>query len=376
MENLISVFATDEVAPSAAERITWVFDGEPGFRRRRCGKGFLYSDEEGKPVGKRTRRRIQALAIPPAWTDIWICPQPDGHIQATGRDLKRRKQYIYHAHFRQWREQLKFERILNFAEALPRLRAKVAADLNGRRLSRPLVLATAVRVLDRTLMRVGNDEYAKQNQSYGLTTLLNDHIETGGRGVRFSFRAKSGKIFTAELADRRAAAILRRLEGLSGQYLFQYLDDAGEPQRITSDDVNGYMREATQGDFSAKDFRTWAATVLAVTSLLQLEPASTPTAVRKNISQAIKQVAQRLGNTPAVCRASYVHPEVLESYRDGSLASLVSKLQDEEPDEPTLSTNEKQVLRFLRRRMAQVQTKDEQPQSTSFTKALHASLAG
>jgi DNA topoisomerase-1 len=375
MENIASLTAAEEVAFSAADVITWAFDGEPGLRRRRCGKGFAYFDSD-KPVDDRTRQRIKALAIPPAWEDVWICPDPRGHIQATGRDLKGRKQYIYHSEFRQWREQQKFERILDFAEVLPKLRGKVAEDLNARALSRTLILATAVRVLERTLMRIGNDEYAKQNQSYGLTTLLTDHIETGGRQVRFSFRAKSGKIFNAELADRRVAAILRRLEGLPGQYLFQYLNGEEGPQRITSDDVNRYIREATQGDFSAKDFRTWAATVLAVSSLLQLEPASSPTATKKNISQAIKKVAQRLGNTPTVCRASYVHPEVLESYRDGSLASLASKLDDEEPEEPALSTNEKQVLRFLRRRMAQQQTQCDQPQSALFTDSLRASLAG
>ena len=296
-----------------------------------------------------------------------------GHIQATGRDLKGRKQYIYHPEFRKWREQQKFERILDFAETLPSLRRKVAADLNDRRLSRRLVLARAVRVLDRTLMRIGNEEYAKQNQSYGLTTLSAEHIETGSRRVRFSFRAKSGKMFKAELADRRVVAVLRQLEGLPGQYLFQYLDEKAGAQRITSDDVNAYIREAAQGSFSAKDFRTWAATVLAVTCLLQLEPASSPTAVKKNIAQAIKSVSQRLGNTPAVCRASYVHPHVLESYRDGSLASLASKLEEGEAEEPGLSAHEAEVLRFLRARIVQSRQAEPAP-SASLMSSLSASL--
>jgi DNA topoisomerase-1 len=377
MENLESLEAAEEIS-TPAEAITWAFDDEPGLRRQRRGKGFVYVDANQRPVDARTRRRIQALVIPPAWNDVWICPDPNGHIQATGRDLKGRKQYIYHPQFRQWREQQKFERILDFAEALPKLRRKVAEDLNDRRLSPTLVLATAVRILDRTLMRIGNDEYAKQNQSYGLTTLLTDHIETSGpQRVYFSFRAKSGKIFDAELDDRRVAAILRRLEGLPGQYLFQYLGEAGKPQRITSDDVNAYIREASKGAFSAKDFRTWAATVLAVISLLELEPATSPTATKKNVAQAIKKVAQRLGNTPAVCRASYVHPEVLESYRDGSLSSLASKLElEEELKEPGLSANEKQVLRFLRSRARQAKPQPDQSLRVSLTDSLRTAMAG
>ena len=333
------------------EDITWAYDEQPGIRRKRRGKGFAYVDAEGKRVDKTTLRRIKSLVIPPAWTDVWICLDPKGHIQATGRDVRGRKQYIYHPRFRQWREQQKFNRVLDFAEALPKLRRKVASDLTERRLSRRLVLATAVRVLDRTLMRIGNDEYARQNQSYGLTTLLNEHIEVGGRRIRFCFRAKSGKIFNAELSDRRVAAILRKLEGLPGQNLFQYLDDETGPQRITSDDVNAYIREATGGDFSAKDFRTWAATALAVVSLLALEPATSATASKKNISRAIKNVSQRLGNTPAVCRASYVHPAVLKSYQDGSLASLTESIKGIDPEEEPvgLSIHENEVLRFLKR---------------------------
>lgn len=373
MENLTGLSLTEEDC-SQADTISWAFDDQPGIRRRRRGRGFAYVDEEGHPVDDSARRRIQKLVIPPAWSDVWICKDPNGHIQATGRDLKGRKQYIYHPRFRKWREQQKFERILDFAKALPNLRRKVSADLNDRRLSRRLVLATAVRVLDRTLMRIGNEEYARQNQSYGLTTLSAEHIETGSRRVRFSFRGKSGKIFNAELADRRVIAILRRLEGLPGQYLFQYLDEKGGAQRITSDDVNAYIREAAQGTFSAKDFRTWAATVLAVTCLLQLEPASSPTAVKKNIAHAIRSVSQRLGNTPAVCRTSYVHPEALESYRDGSLVSLASKLEEGEAEEPGLSAHESEVLRFLRRRIIQSRKRAELSSSASLTGLLSASL--
>jgi DNA topoisomerase-1 len=369
LENLYAAGLSEKIS------VTWAYD-EAGIRRQRRGKGFAYAGQDGKPISESTRRRIKSLVIPPAWTDVWICNDPKGHIQATGRDIKGRKQYIYHPQFTQWRAQQKFERILDFAEALPKLRRQVASDLADRRLSRSLVLATAVRVLDRTLMRIGNEEYARQNESYGLTTLLSEHIEAGGKRVRFCFRAKSGKIFNAELSDRRVAAVLRRLEGLPGQHLFQHLGDEGEPQRITSDDVNEYIRKATGGDFSAKDFRTWAATVLAVTSLLELEPAASATAIKKNISTAIKNVSQRLGNTPAVCRGSYVHPEVLESYRDGSLASLAARVQGPEAEEELvgLSANEGEVLRFLKRRSARPQGWAEAQRS--LTESLRVSVHG
>jgi DNA topoisomerase-1 len=367
MEYMLNASVSDE--PATTEALVWTFDEEPGLRRQRRGKGFTYLDLDGSTVDDRARRRIHALAIPPAWTDVWICPDPKGHIQATGRDAKGRKQYIYHSRFREWREQQKFERILDFGAALPKLRRKVARDLHDRRLSRTLVLATAVRILDRTLMRIGNDEYARHNQSYGLTTLLTEHIEAGGKRVRFSFRAKSGKIFNVELADRRVAAILRRLEGLPGQHLFQYLDSSGEHQRITSEDVNRYIREATEGDFSAKDFRTWAATVLAVKALLQLKHASSATAIKKNITKAIKHVAQRLGNTPAVCRTSYVHPKVLESYCDGSLAALELKQRDE-PEDTALSHPEKQVLLFLKSRTAQFRDEPDKARDEARSEAV------
>jgi DNA topoisomerase-1 len=239
------------------KQLVYAFDDEPGIERQRRGKGFTFLDQSSRAVDATARWRIKQLAIPPAWTDVWICPDPKGHIQATGRDAKGRKQYMYHREFRKWREQRKFDRILAFAAMLLRLRQRVAMDLNDRKLTRTLVLATAVRVLERTLMRVGNDEYARQNQTYGLTTLLTDHIEIAGKRVRFSLRGKGGKTFAAEFTDRRVAAVLRRLEGLPGQDLFQFVDEAEEAHRISSDDVTAYIREATGGDFTAKDFRTW-----------------------------------------------------------------------------------------------------------------------
>ncbi|MDP9049385.1 MAG: DNA topoisomerase IB [Acidobacteriota bacterium] len=343
-------------------QINYIFDDEPGLQRRRNGRGFTYVDRCGRRVDSGSRRRIERLVIPPAWKEVWISPDPNGHIQATGRDAKGRKQYIYHPGWRSWREETKFLRVLDFAGALPKLRERVARDLADRNLSQALVLATAVRVLDRTLMRVGNDEYAKQNQSYGLTTLLGEHIESAGTRVRFSFRGKHGKFFEAEFSDRRVAAILRRLEGIPGQHLFQFIDESGEPRRITSDDVNAYIREATQGDFTAKDFRTWAATVLAAVEFCQIGPADSDTAGRRNVASAVRSVARRLGNTPAVCRTSYIHPEILSSYADGTLLALAHKLEDPDLEAATgLFESERSVLRFLRRRLKQ---QEMRPQPT------------
>jgi DNA topoisomerase-1 len=333
-------------------QVKYAFDDEPGIRRRRAGRGFIYVDDKGRSVDRRTRRRITRLVIPPAWTEVWICADAKGHIQATGRDARGRKQYIYHSAWRQWRELSKFQHILDFAAALPKLRERVARDLGERTLDRRLVLAAAVRVLDRTLMRVGNDEYARHNQSYGLTTLLDEHIERAGTRLRFAFRGKHGKPFQAELSDRRVAAILRRLEGLPGQHVFQYLDETGEPHRIGSEDINDYIRESTGGDFTAKDFRTWAATVLAVVELSKLDPVASEAAKKKNIAKAIRQVAGRLGNTPAVCRSSYVHPEVPASYLDGSLPVEKALLRNTDDDTSNgLTAAERAVLRLLRRRM-------------------------
>jgi DNA topoisomerase-1 len=340
---------------SAPDPLRHVFDDEPGLRRRRAGRGFFYLDSRNRPVDAATRARIERLAIPPAWKEVWICPHPQGHIQATGRDARGRKQYIYHPAWREWRAQGKFSRIIDFAAALPRLRGQVALDLGERKLSRTLVVATAVRVLDRTLMRVGNEEYARQNQSFGLTTLRDEHVARVGSKVRFSFRGKHGKPFVAEVSDRRVAAILRRLEGLPGQHLFQFVDD-GEPHRITSDDVNAYIRDATRADFSAKDFRTWAATVLAVVELAKLVPEEGARAKAKNLARAIREVSARLGNTPAVCRASYVHPHILSSYLDGTLplaASLAEALAD--GDGEGLLSAERSVLRLLRRRLGELE---------------------
>jgi DNA topoisomerase-1 len=329
-------------------RLNYATDTEPGLRRRRNHDGFTYLDVKGATIPQGDEReRVEKLAIPPAWEDVWISPDPDGHIQATGRDARGRKQYIYHVNWRAWREQTKFEHILDFAEVLPRLRRRVAKDLRGRSLTSNLVCAAAVKVLEETLMRVGNDEYANNNNTYGLTTLRHRHLKRKRGKVLFSFVGKHGKPFEAPLADRRVRTILRRLEDLPGQHIFQYVDEAGETHRIRSDELNAYIREATGGDFTAKDFRTWSATVLAALTCAASATETPPT--KKAVNDVVRQVALRLGNTPAVCRRSYIHPAVLECYVDGKLALKAA---------PTTASRgmtaaERQVLRFLRGRLKQ-----------------------
>ncbi len=333
--------------------LSYSSDEDPGFRRKRSGKGFAFYDTNGKLITREAEKaRIRKLAIPPAWENVWICPDPDGHIQATGRDARGRKQYIYHPDYRAWREQHKFAHVLQFAVKLPQLRQRVRQDLGKRKLSRELVLATAVRVLEQTLMRVGNDTYVKQNKSYGLTTLRTRHVDHEGHKLHFRFKGKSGQEFDTSLRDRRVETVMRRMEGLPGQHLFQFEDDDGEPHRIQSSDVNEYIRETMGEEFSAKDFRTWAATVFAALALLEYESADTKKAAQSNIKRAIEKVARRLGNTPTVCRKSYVHPEVIEGYLDGTLAGVLKRKVEEEIDDATdLSGEEKAVLRFLRRRI-------------------------
>ncbi|ESR23500.1 DNA topoisomerase IB [Lutibaculum baratangense] len=333
--------------------LSYASDEEPGFRRKRSGKGFAFYDCDGKLIKDEDERaRIRKLAIPPAWENVWICPDPSGHIQATGRDAKGRKQYIYHPEYRAWREHHKFAHILQFAVKLPELRQRVRVDLAKRKLSRELVLATAVRMIEQTLIRVGNDVYAKQNKSYGLTTLRQKHLDYEGHTIRLHFTGKSGQEVDTTLRDRRVETVLRKMEGLPGQHLFKYVDEDGEPHRIQSADVNEYIRETMGEEFSAKDFRTWAATVFAALALLEYEAAETKKVQQSNIKRAIERVSRRLGNTPSVCRKSYVHPEVIEGYVDGTLAKVLKRKVDEEiAEDDDLSADEKAVLKFLSRRI-------------------------
>jgi DNA topoisomerase-1 len=341
-----AALVSDVIDPrDAAETagLVYVSDEEPGIRRRKAGKGFVFLKPNGSRVtDEATLDRIRALAIPPAYTDVWICARANGHIQATGRDAKGRKQYRYHPAFREVRESAKFEHIVEFAKVLPSLRSRIEADMAKPGLSREKVLATVVSLLENTLIRVGNDDYAKQNKSYGLTTLRNRHVKVDGAALRFSFKGKSGKTWRLDVKDRRIAKVVRACQELPGQDLFAYVDDDGEPRDVTSADVNAYLKEVTGRDITAKDFRTWAGTVLAALALAEFESVDSEAKAKKNVRAAIESVASRLGNTPTICRKCYVHPEVITSYLDGDLlleireeveAELSGSLGDLKPEE-------------------------------------------
>ncbi len=350
---------SDADAPSpeqeaACAGLTYSSDEMPGIRRRRYGKGFRFLWPDGAQVTEEdTLARIRKLAIPPAYRDVWICPDPDGHLQATGRDAKGRKQYRYHRRWTELREGTKFGRMLDFCRALPHLRERVNADLGHRGLPREKVLAAVVRLLETTLIRVGNESYARENKSYGLTTLRDGHTEIDGSEVRFSFKGKSGKEWNVSLRDRRLARVVAACRDVPGDELFQYLDADGQRHAVTSSDVNAYLREATGADFTAKDFRTWAGTVLAAMALREFETFDSASAAKRNVTRAIEQVATRLGNTPSVCRKSYVHPEVLDAYLEGDLLeSLKREVEAELRDELAgLTGEEAAVLAFLRQRL-------------------------
>lgn len=306
----------------ASQRLQYVSDAVPGIRRARRGTGFSYIGPDGRPLRERSElERIRRLAIPPAYTQVWICPSPLGHVQATGRDARGRKQYRYHAEWRRVRDEDKFDRMLEFGEALPRIRARVQRDLKdgGARPGRETVLATVVRLLDTTLVRIGNDEYARSNGSFGLTTLRNRHARVNGREITLQFRGKSGVQHRVALEDPRVARVVRRCQAMPGQALFQYEGDDGELHGIGSDDVNDYLREASGAEFTAKNFRTWHASVHALALLGELPGERTEEKredegfTRRELNDVLADVAQRLGNTVAVCRKSYVHPRVLEA---------------------------------------------------------------
>jgi DNA topoisomerase I len=295
-----------------------VSDGEPGIRRVMRSLGFRYVGPSGRTIRDAAElKRIRALAVPPAWTDVWICRDGQGHVQATGRDAKGRKQYRYHARWHACRGETKFDRMTAFAAALPGIRARTEADLARPGLPRDKVLAVVVQLLEKSLIRVGNEEYARQNNSFGLTTLKAKHVDIRGANVRFEFRGKSGIRHTVDVNDRRLARIVKQCRDLPGQDLFQYLDDDRRRCDVTSGDVNAYLKEITGQDFTAKDFRTWAATVLCATALCELRVAESPAKAKKNVLKAIEAVAGMLGNTRAVCRTSYIHPAVTDAYMDG-----------------------------------------------------------
>jgi DNA topoisomerase I len=310
-----------DVDMPAPPGLRYVCDSGPAIRRRRAGRGFLYLDPKGRRVANAdTLKRIRSLVIPPAWTDVWICTAADGHIQATGRDAKGRKQYKYHAEYREAREHSKYEHLFAFAAALPTIRATVAEHMSLRGLPREKVLATVVHLLETTLIRVGNGEYARNNQSYGLTTLRSDHVEVQGSEVRFQFTGKSGKEWSLAMRDRRVARIVRACQELPGQDLLQYFNEHKELHAVSSGDVNAYLREITGSDITAKDFRTWAGTMLMARYLTVSEPFASMSQAKRVMSAAVKKVAAALGNTAAVCRKSYIHPAISDAYLSGVFA--------------------------------------------------------
>jgi DNA topoisomerase-1 len=346
----------DPVEAAESAGLTYVSDEEPGIRRKKAGKGFSYVGPDGKVVrDEKVLARIRKLAIPPAYTDVWICPDARGHIQATGRDAKGRKQYRYHPRWREVRDSTKFEHMLDFAKALPAIRERIDADMARRGLPREKVLATVVHLLENTLIRVGNMDYAKQNKSFGLTTLRDRHVGVNGSELRFQFKGKSGKTWNLKVKDRRIAKLVKACQDVPGQHLFQYLDETGARVPVTSTDVNAYLREISGRDITAKDFRTWAGTVLAAMALEEFEAFDNNAKAKKNVRAAIEKVSARLGNTPTICRKCYVHPEVLNSYLDGSLAEgIKQEVEAELQDElASLKPEEAAVLTLLQKRLAE-----------------------
>ncbi len=315
------------VHPTAAAKaagLRYVTDEMPGFTRKRVGKRFAYFDRKGSLVrDQAVVKRIDLLAIPPAWRDVWICPLANGHLQATGRDARGRKQHRYHPRWREVRDDTKYARTMAFAKALPKIRARVARDLKRPGLQRNKVLATVVKLLEVSLIRVGNEEYANGNGSYGLTTMQDRHAKVNGSKVQFRFRGKSGKAHSIDVKSSHLAKIVKQCQDLPGQDLFQYIDDEGKRQDVKSEDVNAYLHEIVGGDYTAKDFRTWSGTVLAAMALGELRNYDTKAQAKKNLKQAIESVAEKLGNTPTICRKCYVHPAVIDSYLDGSALDVV-----------------------------------------------------
>jgi DNA topoisomerase I len=339
--------------------LRYVTDEMPGIHRERSRQGFRYRFPTGQIVrSQEVLKRIKSLAVPPAWTQVWICPDPFGHLQATGRDERGRKQNRYHPRWREVRDETKYVRMLAFGQALPRIRKQVEKDLRLEGLPRDKVLATVVRLLEVSLIRVGNQEYARENESFGLTTMHDRHVNIEGSKLRFHFRGKSGKWFDVDIRDRRLAKVVKSCQELPGQELFQYLNDEGKRQRVNSEDVNEYLRQSSGGDFTAKDFRTWAGTVLAAIALREFKRFDSQAQARKNVVQAIENVAQRLGNTPAVCRKCYIHPEVIGAYFDGTLLETLKQRTKNEFVErlPKLRPEEAAVLALLQERLA---TEDE-----------------
>jgi DNA topoisomerase-1 len=355
LEKLPLKIIADPTESAKAVGLRYVMDSRPGIRRVEAGKSFRYVDPEGKKVtGPEELRRIRSLVIPPAWTEVWICPLANGHLQATGRDARGRKQYRYHPRWREVRDETKYNRMILFGHYLPKVRRRVQKDMAMPGLPRPRVLATVVRLLELSLIRVGNEEYAKQNRSFGLTTMRDRHVEVSGSTLQFRFRGKSGKEHALTIDDHRLARIVKRCQEIPGQELFQYIDDEGNRQTIGSADVNAYLREITGEDFTAKDFRTWAGTVLAAIALQEFKKVDSKAQAKKNIVRAIEQVSERLGNTPSICRRCYVHPVILDSYLDGTMLEILRSRAEKTiaASLAKLQPEEAAVLTLLQQRLA------------------------
>ena len=358
-------------ACARAAGLRYVSDAVPGILRRRRGRAFHYRHADGAPVrDPRTLGRIRALAIPPAWREVWICSADDGHLQATGRDARQRKQYRYHRRWREVRDETKYGRLIPFSAALPRIRRRVARDLARPGLPREKVLATVVRLLETTRARIGNEEYARENESFGLTTLRERQVRVRGSRLKFRFRGKSGVEHAIELDDHRLAAIVRRMQDLPGEELFRYVDDDGETRRIESDDVNAYLREISGEDFTSKDFRTWAGTVVAARALYRIGTFETQTDAKRNIVQAIATVADALGNTKAVCRKCYIHPEIVQSYLEGQLGDFMQREQGSRAADKAVA-----ALLKARSRQAAVAARRSGAEGRSLVPALARSLS-
>ena len=348
----------DPIESAKAAGLRYVSDIKPGISRKRWRGKFRYFDADGTIVkDEETLARVKSLVIPPAWEDVWICPNPKGHLQATGRDARGRKQSRYHPRWREVRDETKYERMTIFAAVLPSIRARVEQDLSKPGLPREKILAAIVRLMETTLIRVGNVEYARDNQSYGLTTMRGKHVHVEGATVTFKFQGKSGVKHTIDINDRRLARIIQRCYDIPGYELFQYVDGDGNHHTVDSADVNEYLRETAGQHFTAKDFRTWAGTVLACTMLDELDPFDSEAQAKKNVVDVIKAVAARLGNTPSVCRKCYVHPVVLDCYMNGAMLKSVKSVVNAAEQDPAgsatvLRREETALLKLMQRQLA------------------------
>lgn len=345
---------SDPIETAEAAGLRYFTDSRPGIRRKRAGKNFTYIAADGTTIREpKQLQRIKGLGIPPAWTDVWICPSPRGHIQATGRDAKGRKQYRYHEQWREVRDETKYSRMIAFGETLPLIRERTDHDLTLHALSHDKVIATAVQLLDATAIRVGNEEYARENQSFGLTTLRHQHVDVEGSTIRFHFKGKSGKDHEVDIADKRLARAIKRCEEIPGQELFQYFADDGRRVPVDSVDVNDYLRQVTGQNFTAKDFRTWHGTVTAARTLYELGPPESATRARATITAAIKAAADHLGNTPAICRKAYVHPGILDAYAEGNFFPTWMQILEGNatPVRPGLDPTEVATLAVLESRL-------------------------